>query len=71
MISGLPLNFEEQANGSVGTLLSLLREIVTAMNEHFRTSSVATNLIACVFFVVAGVLMVIAGIGPLLLFQNI
>lgn len=50
---------------------SLLREIATAMNEHFRTSSVRTNLMPCVFYVVMGVLMSIAGIGMLLLFQNI
>ena len=50
---------------------SLLAEIATAMNEHFRTSAAATNLTACIFFVVMGVLMVIGGIGMSLLFQNI
>ena len=50
---------------------SLLAEIATAMNEHFRTSAAATNLTACIFFVVMGVLMVIGGIGMPLLFQNI
>ena len=50
---------------------SLLAEIATTMNEHFRTSAAATNLTACIFFVVMGVLMVIGGIGMSLLFQNI
>ncbi len=50
---------------------SLLTEIATAMNEHFRTSAAATNLTACIFFVVMGVLMVIGGIGMSLLFQRI
>ena len=50
---------------------SLLAEIATAMNEHFRTSAAATNLTACIFFVVMGVLMVIGGIGMSLLFQRI
>ena len=38
---------------------SVLREIVNAMNEHFRMSSVPTNMIACVFSVVIGGFMVI------------
>ena len=50
---------------------SLLAKIATAMNEHFRTSAAATNLTACIFFVVMGVLMVIGGIGMSLLFQRI
>ena len=50
---------------------SLLTEIATAMNEHFRISAAATNLTACIFFVVMGVLMVIGGIGMSLLFQRI
>ena len=50
---------------------SLLAKITTTMNEYFRTSAAATNLTACIFFVVMGVLMVIGGIGMSLLFQNI
>ena len=50
---------------------SLLAKIATTMNEYFRTSAAATNLTACIFFVVMGVLMVIGGIGMSLLFQNI
>ena len=42
---------------------SVLREIVNAMNEYFHTSSVSTNMISCVFFVVMGVFMVIFAIG--------
>ena len=38
---------------------SVLREIVDAMNEHFRTSSVSTNMIPCVFSVIIGGFMVI------------
>ena len=38
---------------------SVLREIVNAMNEYFRISSVPTNMIACVFSVVIGGFMVI------------
>ena len=44
---------------------SVLREIVNEMNEYFRMSLVPTNMIACVFFTIAGVLMVIAAIGIL------
>lgn len=50
---------------------SLLTEIATAMNEHFRVSSADTNLTACIFFLVMGILMVIGGIGMFLLFQRI
>ena len=38
---------------------AVLREVVTAMNDYFRTSHVSTNLISCVFLVVAGVVMAI------------
>ena len=38
---------------------SVLREIVKAMNEHFRMSAVPTNMISCVFSVVIGGFMVI------------
>ena len=50
---------------------ALLTKITTAMNEHFQNSSPATNLTACVFFVIMGVLVVGGGIGMFLLFQNI
>ena len=40
----------------------VLREIVNAMNEYFRIF-VSTNMITCIFFTVAGGLMVIAVIG--------
>lgn len=43
----------------------MLREVVNSMNEYFRMSPVPTNMITCVFFVAAGVLMVIAAIGVL------
>ena len=38
---------------------AVLKEIVTGMNEHFRTSVVSTNFISCVFVVVAGVVIAI------------
>ena len=43
----------------------LLREIVNAMNEYFRTSPVHTNMISCAFYAVMGVFMVIFAIGML------
>ena len=49
---------------------SLLREVVNAMNEYFRMSSVPTDMISCVFFVVMGGFMVIFAIG-MLFFRNI
>ena len=42
---------------------SVLRKIVSAMNEYFRMSPVPTNMITCVFFTVAGGFMIIAAIG--------
>ena len=42
---------------------SVLREIVNAMNEHFRMSPAPTNMITCVFFLVAGGFMIIGAIG--------
>ena len=50
---------------------SLLTEIVTEMNVHFRVSSAPINLLSCIFYVVMGVIMVIGGIGMVFLFQNI
>ncbi len=50
---------------------SLLTKIATTMNEHFRVSSADTNLTACIFFLVMGILMVIGGIAMSLFFQRI
>jgi len=50
---------------------SQLTEIVTAMNEHFRTSSVSTNLITCIIYLVMGILMAALGIGAVFFFENI
>lgn len=50
---------------------SLLKKIADAMNEHFRVSSADTNLTACIFFLVMGILMVIGGIAMSLFFQRI
>ena len=41
---------------------SVLREIVNAMNEYFRTSSVSTNMVTCIFWVVIGAALPISGI---------
>ena len=46
---------------------AVLREIVNAMNEHFRMSSVPTNMITCIFFLVMGVFAVILVISMLFL----
>ena len=40
---------------------SVLQEVVNAMNEYFRTSSVSTNMVTCVIWVVVGVALPIAG----------
>ena len=37
----------------------LLKKIVQAMNEHFRTSPVETNMISCVFFLILGIFAVV------------
>ncbi len=50
---------------------SLLTEIVTAMNEYFRVSATPAKLLTCIFYMIMGVIMVIAGIGMSILFQNI
>ena len=41
---------------------SALREIVNTMNEYFRTSSVSTNMIPCIFFLVMGIFEVLFAI---------
>ncbi len=47
---------------------SVLREIVNAMNEYFRMSSVPTNMITCVFFLVMGGFMIIFVVSTLFIF---
>ena len=41
----------------------VLREIVNAMNEYFRISSVPTKMLSCVFSLIMGAIMVIVAIG--------
>ena len=43
----------------------LLKKIVQAMNEHFRTSPVETNRISCIFFVIVGTFAVLMGMASL------
>ena len=43
----------------------VLREVVNEMNEYFRISSVPTNMISCVFNLVAGAIAVILAIGTI------
>ena len=38
---------------------SVLKQIVSVMNEYYRTSTVSTNFASCVFLVVVGVVMAI------------
>ncbi|MCG8622494.1 MAG: hypothetical protein MJE68_10940 [Proteobacteria bacterium] len=42
---------------------SAFREIVNTMNEYFRTSSVSTNMIPCIFFLVIGIFEVLFAIA--------
>lgn len=44
---------------------TVLTQIVTLMNEHFRLSTTDSNLTSCIFFVIMGILMVAAGVGIL------
>ena len=37
----------------------VLKEVVSVMNDYFRTSAVSTNFIFCVFLVIAGVVMAV------------
>ena len=39
-----------------------LKEIVYVMNDYFRTSTVSTNFISCVFSVVLGVVMAVLAV---------
>ena len=43
----------------------LLKKIVQAMKEHFRTAAVETNMISCVFFLVIGIFTVVMGMAML------
>ena len=43
----------------------LLKKIVQAMKEHFRTAAVETNMIVCVFLLVIGILVVVMGMAML------
>ena len=44
---------------------SVLKEIVSTMNKHFRIASVPTNMITCVFLLVVGGIMVIFAVSRL------
>ena len=48
----------------------VLREVVNAMNEYFRISSLPTNMISCVFDLVTGTIVVILAIGMFFLRSN-
>ena len=48
---------------------SVLKEVVDTMNEYFRTSSVSTNMITCVFWVVMGVALPIVGFSMFFLMK--
>ena len=48
---------------------SVLKEVVDAMNDYFRTSSVSTNMITCVFWVVMGVAFPIVGFSTFFLLK--
>ena len=49
---------------------AVLKEIVNAMNTHFRMSSAPTNLIACVFFLVMGVFAIALIVSMLFIRRN-
>ena len=46
---------------------SVLKEIVHAMNKHFRMASVPTNMITCVFLLIMGVITIMLAISTLFL----
>lgn len=46
---------------------AVLKEIINAMNAHFRMSSAPTNMITCVFFLVMGVFAIILAVSMLFL----
>ena len=49
---------------------SVLRQVVKTMNEHFRVSSVPTNMNSCVFNMVMGVITVAFAIGMFFFGRN-
>ena len=49
---------------------SVLKEIVIAMNDYFRTSHVSTNLISCVFLMILGVVMAILALELTTFFED-
>jgi hypothetical protein len=49
----------------------VLREVVNAMNEYFRISSLPTNMICCVFSMVTGVIVVAFAIGIFFIGRNL
>ncbi|MDE0186789.1 MAG: hypothetical protein OXP71_15215 [Candidatus Poribacteria bacterium] len=49
---------------------SVFREVVNAMNEYFRNSSVPTKMISCVFYLVTGGIMVAFAIGMFFIGRN-
>ncbi len=49
----------------------LLSNIITEMNEHFSLSTGPVKLAVCIFYVIMGVLMAIAGIALVILLHNI
>ena len=58
------IKMKQRAHGSV------LREIVDALNEHFRMSSVPTNMITCVFLLIKGGFMAMFAIGILFILNT-
>ena len=50
---------------------SVLKEVVNAMNEYFRISSVPTNMNTCVFYLVMGGILAAFAIGMFFLGRNI
>ena len=42
---------------------SLLTQIVSEMNTHFRMSTTLSNLTPCIFYLIMGVLMIGGGVG--------
>ncbi|RKU17712.1 hypothetical protein C6503_10550 [Candidatus Poribacteria bacterium] len=50
---------------------SALREIVNTINEYFRTSSVSTNLIPCIVFLIMGIFEVLFAIAMFFFFNHL
>ena len=50
---------------------SVLKEVVNAMNEYFRISSVPTKMISCVFYLITGGILVAFAIGMFFLGRNL